>query len=217
MSRAGRQGECALAATADQVGIVLAGGRSLRFGADKAVATLLSGSTDQSERFADRALGLLRPLCGRLVLARTAPYPELPTGVIQVPDLVPGAGPLAALLHVFRRVPARVWLVSPCDMPCLEVLIYRRLLARIQSAPAAVAKTSRGQEPLVAVYSSRCADLLESSHLPPRSSMRDALRLLQPVEVPVREEEESWFVNVNRPSELTPAARRPRLHEENPL
>lgn len=75
------------------LGLVLAGGRSSRFGTDKALA-LLDGRT-----LLDHAVARLSPWCGQVVIAgrKTGPAPCLPDW--PRPDLGPLGGLAAALKH----------------------------------------------------------------------------------------------------------------------
>ena len=88
--------------TSSDVLVVLAGGRSRRFGSDKALADLGDG-----EPLALRALRRLAPLAARRVVVRATPLARLPANVIQVADRAPDNKPLQTLETAFATTPAR--------------------------------------------------------------------------------------------------------------
>lgn len=133
---------------AGDVLLVLAGGRSSRFGADKACAPF----GPEGEALALRALRRLAPLGERRALVRAEPLAGLAADVTRVADPAPGAGPLQALLAAFAALPAARWFTAPCDAPWLEPGIYRELERALDGAPAAFARTPAGDEPLVAIW-----------------------------------------------------------------
>jgi molybdopterin-guanine dinucleotide biosynthesis protein A len=107
------------------LGAVLAGGRSSRFGSDKAMALL------EGRPLIDHVILALSPhVDGMIVCGRT--YPGL-TGAPDRPG--PGLGPLgginAALRHAADNGYAKV-LTAPCDTP----RIGKQLLADLLAAPA---------------------------------------------------------------------------------
>jgi len=99
-------------------GIVLAGGKSLRMGEDKALLRW------QGRPLIERQLRLLQSLkLDEAFIAGTHPgYPH-------IPDTKPFSGPLSALAHMMRRfaIDTRV-VVVPVDMPLLEAPHLQRLL-----------------------------------------------------------------------------------------
>lgn len=108
------------------LGAVLAGGRSTRFGSDKALA-LLDGTA-----LLDHALASLRPHCTTLVVVGRTHAP-----VATIPDLpVSGLGPLGGIAgalafaadHGFDAV-----LTTACDTPTIPPALVAALLAQ---APA---------------------------------------------------------------------------------
>lgn len=147
--------------TDSDVLIVLAGGRSRRFGSDKALADLGDG-----EPLALRALRRLTPLAPRRVLVRATPLAGVPDDVVVVADRSPGAGPLQALEAAFAAAPARRWFVAPCDAPALDASLYAPLAAAAGEAGVACASRGGRLEPLVAVWSARAAARLAAEARP---------------------------------------------------
>ncbi len=136
------------------VGVLLAGGKSSRFGTEKAVAKrgdgllvdaplqALIGACDEvavSARF-DSAVARLARAGGFAVLADPSGAPQ---------------GPLAGVLAGLRWAQSQnaAWLATaPCDTPLLQVDQMVALIARARAVGAAVALSARGVEPLTAVW-----------------------------------------------------------------
>ena len=103
------------------LGAVLAGGRSTRFGSDKAEALL------EGQRLLDHALDALSPhvdemvLCGRTALGITG-LPDRPA-----PDLGPLGGINAALHHA-RQHGFDAVITTGCDMPCFPKRLFDALV-----------------------------------------------------------------------------------------
>lgn len=106
--------------------IVLAGGRSSRFGRDKLAEPIDGRSLLQ------HAIDTVRPLATEVlvVLAPAAPAPHVP-GVIVVRDTVPFEGPLAGLLAGLDAAHERAVLVVGGDMPDLLKEVGAMLLGEL--------------------------------------------------------------------------------------
>ncbi len=134
-------------------GLVLAGGRSVRFGGEKAVA-LLDGRP-----LLEWAVRRLRSVCGSVAVnVRPATEAETVARALGVPTLYDDAGdalgPLAGvkvgLMWAAERG-ASALAVGPCDAPLLPHDLYERLLEQAAGG-AAMAETQDGRQPLCAVW-----------------------------------------------------------------
>jgi molybdenum cofactor guanylyltransferase len=107
------------------VGVVLAGGRSLRMGTDKGALVVAGRSLGQ------RACTLLSSICDDVVVVAPG-HMELPwCSVPRIAD--PGDGPLMAAQTVIQAKPeAPAWLFVPVDQP----MILRATLAAMVANPA---------------------------------------------------------------------------------
>ncbi|HET9329342.1 MAG TPA: molybdenum cofactor guanylyltransferase [Steroidobacteraceae bacterium] len=146
------------------VGVVLAGGRSVRFGGEKAAALLrdiplLLWAARRLERSCAAVAVNTRPGTQAESLAQAAGLPVLHDG--------PGdaAGPLSGVkagLMWARELGATALAVSPCDAPLLPEDLFARLSAAAGSG-AAMAETADGVQPLCAVWPvSALADLVRA-------------------------------------------------------
>lgn len=129
-------------------GLVLAGGRSVRMGEDKAQ---LVYREDQTQR--ETAASLLRTVCERVFLSVAIPPSEpAPETIV---DQYPGTGPLNAILSAFEAHAEVAWFVLACDLPFLDETAVRALVERRSTAHGATAFHSAyldGAEPLCAIY-----------------------------------------------------------------
>jgi molybdopterin-guanine dinucleotide biosynthesis protein A len=134
-------------------GLVLAGGRSLRFHGEKAVAEL------DGRALLLLAADRLRRCCARVaVSAREGSEAEALAKATGLPTLHDAAGdaagPLAGVkagLIWAASVGARALAVSPCDAPLMPVDVFERLIERAAGG-AAMAETADGPQPLCAVW-----------------------------------------------------------------
>lgn len=134
------------------LGAVLAGGRSRRFGRDKAVE-IVGGRT-----LVERAAGTLDAVCEEVVVV--SPH-EVGTLHRRVADRRPGWGPLGALETALEAAVERGLdgvLVLACDLPLVTAGSVRALAAALRDAPAAAAARDGTPpvEPLCAAYRSEC-------------------------------------------------------------
>jgi len=136
--------------------IVLAGGRGLRLGREKAWEEL------GGESLLQRAVRRLAPLATEIIVVvapgreerglPARPGPKVTTMV----DLHPGRGPLAGVYAGLSRAGSLHSLVVACDMPFLNVPLLRYMMDIRCHHDVVIPRCSGLLEPLHAVYSKRC-------------------------------------------------------------
>jgi molybdopterin-guanine dinucleotide biosynthesis protein A len=134
-------------------GLVLAGGRSVRFGGEKAVATL------HGRPLLLWAVQRLRKSCSSVAISvRRNTEAEALAKASELATLYdsPGdaAGPLSGIkagLIWAASIGARSLAVSPCDAPLLPDDLFPRLIEQAADG-AAMAETVEGRQPLCAVW-----------------------------------------------------------------
>ena len=135
------------------VGLVLAGGRSVRFGGEKAVALLkgrplLLWAAERLRSVCVNVGANVRPGTEAEALANAAGLPTLYDA--------PGdaSGPLAGVkagLEWAKSQGALALAVSPCDAPLLPDDLYVRLIEHAEGG-AAMAETRDGRQPLCSLW-----------------------------------------------------------------
>jgi molybdenum cofactor guanylyltransferase len=180
-------------------GLLVAGGRSRRFGSDKRKA-LAGGAT-----LAERSLCLLRAsVDGDVFVAGRGAF-DHPVGAIFVADAGHHAGPLAGLVAALQRSRAGV-LVMPCDSPLVrpDTLSALSRLGR-RRGRTVVVRSRRGVEPLVAFYPKAALPWLAAGLREGNRALHRLLPRLRPLEVEAAGAHEMH--NVNRAADLDVALR----------
>ena len=137
----------------DVVGVVIAGGRSVRFGAEKAAAMFCG------EPLLIWAVRRLQRTCAAVAVnarLHTQAQALAQAGGLPVLHDEPGdaLGPLAGVkagLRWARERGARALAVSPCDVPRLPDDLFPRLIEAAGEG-AAMAQTGQGRQPLCSLW-----------------------------------------------------------------
>jgi molybdenum cofactor guanylyltransferase len=192
----------------DILGIVLAGGRSRRFGSDKACATLGGRS------LLAHALRRAAPQVGALAIAGgDAAHAE--AGVAVIADMQAGTGPLAGVLAGLEHAERGGFAYAatfPCDTPFFPRDVVAQLRDALPDFDAPCAMVSAGGR-LQGVFSlwrvARRHDLRAAYDNGARS-FHDIVRALAVVTVPVADENGPLgdpFFNINTEADLRIAER----------
>jgi molybdopterin-guanine dinucleotide biosynthesis protein A len=137
-------------------GVVLAGGRSSRFGRDKALLEL------DGETLLARAVRTLSAVAGEvLVLGPEHRAAQVP-GARVIPDERPGDGPLPALATALGAMQGERMIAVATDMPLLNPLLLRHLLDRSVGYDVTVPRVGGRTQQLHAVYAGSCLPAIES-------------------------------------------------------
>jgi molybdopterin-guanine dinucleotide biosynthesis protein A len=122
-----------------------------------------------------------------------------------------GGGPLAGVAAGLHHAQSRgfVYLATaPCDAPFLPLDLVARLAAAIveTDAPIAVARSSRGIEPLFALWRVDLGSAVEAALAAAEGSPRDLMQRLGAADAPFADKDA--FANLNTPEDFALAAAR---------
>jgi molybdenum cofactor guanylyltransferase len=186
------------------LGVILAGGESRRFGADKAAARL-GGRT-----LLEHAIARARPQVDDLAISASNPAAA---GPIAIPDGAPGQGPLSGVLASLRRAQARgfdMMATFPCDAPFFPANLVERLRTGLgDDIDCAIAKRGPDHHYVFALWRTSCAESLADAFGDGLRSLRGISTVLRVefVTFPVRGDgpDGNAFFNINLPENLTVA------------
>ena len=184
------------------LGAILAGGKASRMGGiNKALLSTRPGQSTLQHiiRQMERA-----GLTDVAILAND-PIPYLSFGPAIIPDIHPGAGPLAgieAALFFARQRGCDALCILPCDVPAITYREIQTLIAAFSESLHAVYATTPGNKGhfACAVIPTRALPVVTASLVSQNRSLEALLRKLRAK--PVLFREASAFLNLNRPDDL---------------
>ncbi len=181
---------------ADLTAIILAGGRSRRFGSNKALAKV-NGRT-----MIEHIIAAAAPLADELLISGN-PHDLAFLGLPVVPDLHADAGPAAGLYAALRRSSHDKNLVLACDMPLIDRPLLERLVAVETNKEAVITRQEGHLQFFPGIFFKKMLSRLESFLAPPASKNRPnyalSLRALLTEEVAevIELDEAEPLINVN--------------------
>ncbi len=185
----------------DVSGIVLAGGRSTRYGKNKALVKL------HGIPLIERVLEVMRLIFRRVIIITNTPdeysYLELP----MYQDIIKGLGPLGGIITGLQVIPDNAGFFVACDMPFLSQGLIRHIVEIKADFDVVVPRISGNMEALHALYRTGCQSKIESLI---NSKTYQIFRFFNEVSVRYVDEDEvrifdpdlRSFLNINRPEGL---------------
>jgi molybdopterin-guanine dinucleotide biosynthesis protein A len=186
--------------------IILAGGRSVRFGRDKS-AEVVAGRT-----LLQRVVDAVKPIAGEIIIVRargTAPQAVTSQRPLRHVEDVREEGPLAGLYSGLLAASEPAAVALGCDMPLLSRRLLLHLWSLLGPDVDVVMPLWKGkEEPLHAFY--RCGTCLPAIQKALDEGERQVIRFLADVRVRYVSHDElrrldpegHSFRNINQPSDL---------------
>lgn len=182
-------------------GIILAGGKSVRMGVNKAFITM------SGQRIIDRTAALFSTLFRQVILVTNSPLEYASLDLEIAVDLIPQTGPLAGIYTGLRYSSHPYSFVAGCDMPLISRAVLEHMIALCPRHDVIIPLLEDGYHPLHAVYSSRCIEPFEKlirsgqfkiTEIFPHVRVREVTAAeLRPLDRELRS-----FVNLNTPEDL---------------
>ena len=131
-------------------GAILAGGKSLRYGRNKALEVI------RGKSLIEHAVASLCRLCDPVLMVANDLTLYLHLRVVLVQDAIPEQGPLGGIYTALLFSPHPWILAKATDMPLLVEDLARMMLTLREGHDVVLPTLNDRYEPLVALYSRRC-------------------------------------------------------------
>jgi len=184
----------------DVTGVILAGGKSRRYGKNKALVKI-NGIT-----LIEKTAGVMRSIFQQIIIITNTPdryaYLKLP----MYEDLIKDLGPLGGIHTALSAISSDQGFIVACDMPSLNRGLIRYMLDKRNGFDIVLPRVSDKVEPLHAFYSKRCLPainkLIDSKIYQVNRFFPD-VSILYIEEDKIREFDPDLksFLNINRPQE----------------
>jgi molybdopterin-guanine dinucleotide biosynthesis protein A len=172
---------------------ILAGGKSRRFGANKALFVMGGKSV------VERVIAAIPPGHQIFVITNSpAEYAHLQLPM--VPDQYSGAGPLAGIQAGLAHSPHEWNFFLACDLPLLNASIIEKILQAPRNAQVILPETAEGLQPLCALWSQSTLPVVEAALKSRRFSVRTVLTKLSVHRI--TPSEPAALLNLNGPEDL---------------
>ena len=174
-------------------GLILAGGKSSRFGNDKAFVI------HDGISLLEHSIRVLKPLVKDVVISGVKQKFEF-TGLQVIEDETAGLGPAGGIVTCLKKTETELTFVLACDYPFLKQKVFEELFLFSTAYSVVIAAVGEQWHPLVGIYHNSVNEdisLLMSKGI---LSMHD---LVSPMKYHVVQiENKLWLRNVNRPEDL---------------
>ena len=182
-------------------GVILAGGKSSRFGINKAFVEI-NGS-----RLIDRVTGLLSAIFKRTILITNSPHDYSYLGLPIYEDLIRGLGPIGGIFTGLENIHDEAGFFIACDMPFVSEDLIRYIVSVRGDYDAVVPKIDWKMEPLHALYTKSCLPVIKELiaagiYQTIKSFYKLNVRYVNEAEIKANDPQMRSFLNVNRPEEL---------------
>jgi molybdopterin-guanine dinucleotide biosynthesis protein A len=182
-------------------GIILAGGKSSRYGSNKALVKV------NGARLIERAVAAMKTVFEQVILVTNTPddyaFLELP----MVQDLIKGLGPIGGIYTGLETISEKAGFFVACDMPFLQEGLLRHMVDVREDFDAVIPRMDWMIEPLHALYTKNSLPVIKASI---EAHEYQIVKCLQQLRVRYVEREELLafdpkllsFFNINEPKDL---------------
>jgi molybdenum cofactor guanylyltransferase len=182
-------------------GLILLGGKSSRYGSNKALVEI------DGVRLVDRVAGVMKSIFHRLILVTNTPEEYAYLQIPMVEDLIKGLGPMGGVYTGLMTLSDELGFFVACDMPFLSESLIRHMVDVRDDFDAVVPRMDWMLEPLHALYSKKCLSVIQEAI---EQHQHQIVKCLAGMRVRYVDEKElrSWdpdlrsFFNINKPQDL---------------
>jgi molybdopterin-guanine dinucleotide biosynthesis protein A len=185
----------------DITGVILAGGKSRRFGSNKAFAEV-NGS-----QLIKRVIEVLGSVFEEMVIITNEPEAYAFLGLPMYEDLIKGLGPIGGIYTGLENIRNSKGFFVACDMPFINENLVRYMAGINNEFDAVVPMIGWKMEPLHALYSKTCLSTIRAligsgECMINKFYKKINVRFVNEDEVKVHDPLLKSFYNINKPDEL---------------
>ena len=188
----------------DVTGIILAGGKSLRFGRNKALEVI------GGETLVARVIKHLAPVTNRIVVVTNGDNNSFSNikSIEVTADIYPAKGPLGGIYTGLSTSKTTKNIVVACDMPFLNTVLLQHMVGLLPGFDAVIPRWTNNQiEPLHGIYSTNCLRIMKNHLENNRLSISDYLNQIRVLYFDEREFKQYdpqflSFFNVNNQADI---------------
>ena len=185
----------------DITGVILAGGKSSRYGTNKALVRI------EGIPLIERVAAVMQSLFERVFLITNTPDEYAYLGFPMHEDLIKGLGPIGGIYTALTAIPNSGGFFTPCDMPFLNPYLIRYMIDIREDYDAVVPKVSEKVEALHSLYSKRCLPAVKKlidrrEYQVFRFFPEVSVRYVEEAEIRGFDSQLRSFLNINRPEEV---------------
>lgn len=181
-------------------GIILAGGRSCRFGEDKGLYEL------HGKKLIEYAIDILKPLCHEVFIITNDPNAYCFTGLKTLVDIHSGCGPLGGIHAGLTYSVTDANLFISCDMPWIPTALLKELIDKSSYYQMVLPTHKSFIETMSGYIHRNCLAEIEKSIKEKRYKVLDAIKPLKVLYLDVEKYEfykKNIFININRKDDIT--------------
>lgn len=183
-------------------GVILAGGKSSRFGKNKALVEL------NGTPLIERVVHIMAKIFRNIIISSNTPHEYEYLGLPIYKDILVDLGPIGGIYTGLKVIKDDVGFFVACDMPFLNENLIRYMTRMRGDSDIVIPRVDWMVEALHAIYTKNCLPEIEKQV---HSGIYHARQLLDVMKVKYIDEEKlrsfdpqlDAFINVNRPSELS--------------
>jgi molybdopterin-guanine dinucleotide biosynthesis protein A len=185
----------------DVTGVILAGGKSLRYGRNKALVRI------EGIPLIERVVNVMSSLFRRLILITNTPDEYAFLKLPMHKDLIKGLGPIGGIFTALMTIKNSAGFFVACDMPNLNPALIHYMVEIRDGFDAVVPRLQEGTEALHALYGKRCLppikQLIDSSQYQIfRFYPSVSVRYVNEAEIRRFDPQLESFFNINKPDAI---------------
>ena len=182
-------------------GVILAGGKSRRYGSNKALVRI------DGMALIERVTGVMQSLFHDVILITNTPEEYAHLRLPMHEDLIKGLGPLGGIYTALRAISNEAGFFVACDMPFLNRALIQYMVAVRGNSDVVVPKIGQFVEALHALYGKCCLPaierLIDSGHYQIiRMFPLVSVRHVREDEIRRFDQDLRSFFNINEPQHL---------------